>query len=78
MSLPRLWAWEAVAWVVEDTVFNPLATNVCCMPTRFDLPTKAFLAESPVTEAISFQLKYIIGFYITPHCNTEIEYLHRS
>jgi hypothetical protein len=50
MSLPRPWACEAAAWVVDDTVFNPLATNVCCIPTRFDLPTNAFLAESPATE----------------------------
>jgi hypothetical protein len=76
MSLPRPWAWEVAAWVVEDTVFNPLATNVCCIPTRFDLPTKAFLAESPATEAKSFQSKDINSFYITPQCNTERKYLH--
>jgi len=62
MSLPR--PWEVAAWAVEDTVFNPLATNVCCIPTRFDLPTKAFLAESPATGGK--HLKDIISLYTTP------------
>jgi hypothetical protein len=57
ISPPGPWAWEVAAWVVVDKVFNPLATNVCCIPTRFDLPTKAFLAESPATGTTSFNLK---------------------
>jgi hypothetical protein len=66
MSPPEPCTWELAACVVEDEVFSPLATNVCCIPTRFDLPTNAFLAESPATVTRPFQWKEIISSYMGP------------
>jgi hypothetical protein len=66
MSLPEPCTWELATCVAEDEVFNPLATNVCCMPTRFDLPTNAFLAESPATVTNIFTEKKSQAFTWSP------------